>query len=396
MSHQSDPRSDPSIKIGMLTHWLSPRGGGVYEVVRSLSLALQRDDVEIAVLGLSDHNGQAEIRDHEEPTFKAVPTRGPRMFGFAPTMRKELRSMDPDILHVHGLFMFPSILSLGWAKQARSPLLISPHGMLEPWALNNSAWKKKIAMSLVEREHLGLAGCVHALSEAEAESLRNLGVSVPVAIIPNGVDLPKTLSRQTKANAENGCKTLLYIGRIHPKKNLLELLRAWRRLKEWAGFAEWRLSIVGWDEQGYLSKLKAEVHDGNIPDVDFSAPVFGAQKEACFRNAHALILPSLSEGVPMVVLEAWSYGIPVLMTQECNLPIGFASNAAMSISASGGPMADDLKRFFSIGDEDRERIGLAGRSLVENHYTWTRVANDFLKTYRWLLGRGDRPDFMHL
>lgn len=125
-----------------------------------------------------------------------------------------------------------------------------------------------------------------------------------------------------------------------------------------------------------------------LPDVDvvFFGPAFGEEKEALLRGAEAFILPSFSEGLPMSVLEAWAYGLPVVMTPECNLPEGFASGATLEIRNSAGG-SQGMRTLLEMTDQERAAMGLRGRRLVEERFTWPKVAAQMRRLYEELLGR---------
>jgi poly(glycerol-phosphate) alpha-glucosyltransferase len=115
--------------------------------------------------------------------------------------------------------------------------------------------------------------------------------------------------------------------------------------------------------------------------VVFYGPAFGEQKEALLRSAEAFILPSFSEGLPMSVLEAWSYGLPVVMTPECNLPEGFAKQAALEFRTREGSFQGldfsfqhGLRSLIEMTEVQRWEMGMRGRRLVEEKFTWPKVA----------------------
>jgi glycosyltransferase involved in cell wall biosynthesis len=120
-------------------------------------------------------------------------------------------------------------------------------------------------------------------------------------------------------------------------------------------------------------------------DVVFYGPAFGEEKEALLRGAEAFILPSFSEGLPMSVLEAWSYGLPVVMTPECNLPEGFACGAALEIRSGEGSFQDGMRILIEMTNQERAAMGMRGRRLVEERFTWPKVAARMKKIYETLL-----------
>src|SRR5262249_10183256 len=264
-----------------------------------------------------------------------------RAWGYSNQLVPALLDADLDILSAHGLWKYCSVGSHRLHRQTGRPYVVHPHGMLEPWALRNASWKKRIAAALYENQHLRGAACLRALSKAEADSIRAYGLCNPVCVIPNGVDLPDLRESNTKTQSENR-KTLLYLGRLHPKKNISNLIRAWNATfnsRRGSG-KRWVLAIAGWDQGGYESELKRTAAGASIV---FLGTRFNAEKSECYRTCDAFILPSLSEGLPMTVLEAWAYAKPVLMTAECNLPEGFAVEAAVRIGSSSEEIAAGLK-----------------------------------------------------
>lgn len=363
-----------------MTSWLSARGGGVPAAMLPLVRVLRRRDVKVSVIAL--HDGPTPQGCHDATVL------GPRAVGFAPAMAASLRTADADLVHLHGLWMYPSLAVLRWSRAFSRPRIISPHGMLDPWALAQSPWKKKLALSVFERQNLEGAACLHALNSAEAEALRAFGLRNPIAVIPNGVDLPA----EPKPWDERSRKVLLFLGRIHPKKGIYQLQTAWAKAAVEPGAANWRLAIAGWDDGGHLSGLMRQAAELGISEtIDFLGPLFGDAKAQVLQNADAFILPSLSEGLPMAVLEAWSYSLPVLMTKECNIPEGFAANAALRISTQPDRLADSLRIFFALRSAERLAMGEAGRRLVEHQFTWDRIAADMHEIYAWILGGSSVP-----
>jgi poly(glycerol-phosphate) alpha-glucosyltransferase len=125
--------------------------------------------------------------------------------------------------------------------------------------------------------------------------------------------------------------------------------------------------------------------------VIFTGPAFGDAKDALLRRADAFILPSFSEGLPMSVLEAWSYGLPVLMTEHCNIPEGFADNAAIRIGTDVESIAEGMRHLFRPPSSVLRSLGLNGRALVEERFTWPQVAAQMKEVYEWVLGGGAKP-----
>ena len=103
------------------------------------------------------------------------------------------------------------------------------------------------------------------------------------------------------------------------------------------------------------------------------------------------MLPSTSEGLPTVVLEAWAYNLPVLMTPECNLPEGFASQAAVRIETGPLAIARGLRTLFQMQDQHRTEMGDKGRALVERDFSWPSIARNMVPVFNWMMGLGEKP-----
>ncbi len=387
------------MKVGFVLSSISRANGGISESVRRLAQSLRATgSANVAVASLRDAHTDADLPLWSPLAPRCATVHGPRALGFAPGLAAVLQEDDADVSHTAGLWMYPSIANRAWARRTRRPYLISPHGMLDAWALRNAAWKKQLAGRLFERAHLEGAACLHALCDAEAAAIRACGLKNPICILPNGVDLPAAPSTHpTPAWADRlpaGRRVLLFLGRIHPKKGLLNLLQAWTRLP---APPDWQLVVAGWDQGGHQQELEQFAATHGLRDqITFVGPLHGPAKSAAYAHAHAFILPSFSEGLPMTVLEAWAHGLPVLMTAACNLPEGFAEGAAIEIVTDPDIMARSLLQFFSAGEHERAALGLNGRALVQNKFDWTRIAGEMLSVYRWVTGAEPRPVCVHI
>src|SRR5262249_53569207 len=183
--------------------------------------------------------------------------------------------------------------SLCWARATSRPYMISPHGMLDPWAVRNSAWKKQLTLRAYEVRHLRGAACLHALCEAEAMAIRAFGLDNPICIIPNGLDEPEArFEGETgwQGRFPTAARVLLYLGRLHPKKGLVNLLRAWAAFDRRAGSpgGDWHLAVAGWDQLGHEGELRRLAEELALGDsVAFLGPLFGVEKSRCFASASA-------------------------------------------------------------------------------------------------------------
>lgn len=391
--------TEPAMKVGVLTSSISRKAGGLYWSVRSLAKGTKQAGREVQVFSKIDRFSAEDAAQWQDLDLQLFACRGPKAFGYLPGLSHALDEAGPDLIHTHGLWMYPSVAAWRWSKRWDRPLVVSPRGMLDPWAVRNSAVKKRLAGMFFENAHLRRAACLHALCESEYQSIRNYGLSNPVAIIPNGVNLPDLSHDQPEPawanNLPTDSRVLLFLGRIHPKKGLINLLHGWAKVRQQISstVSPWHLVIGGWDQGGHQEELKNLVNKLRLGNsVHFVGPLFDEQKRASLSYADGFILPSFSEGLPMAVLEAWSYCLPVLMTPQCNLSEGFEAQAALEMQPEAESIATVLTRFFNLTEEERTMIGKNGQTLAQEHFTWPIIADQMCAVYTWLLGQGPKPN----
>jgi poly(glycerol-phosphate) alpha-glucosyltransferase len=385
---------------------ISRANGGIFEAERRLQQTLHsKTELSVQVVGLRDSYTELD-RETWYPLDPIVcATKGPRSFGYAPDLIDVLVKAKADLAYFVGLWKYPSMAALHWASQTGKPFMVAPHGMLDPWAVRNSGTKKRIAAWLFQNAQFRKTSCLRALCPAEAKSIRAYGLKNPICIIPNGIDLPAISTGMEKDDPPfpSARKVALYLGRLHPKKGLANLLEAWGRAQGTQG-REWVLAIAGWDQGGHEAELKQQATDMGIRWADatsrppgdntllFFGPQFGDAKGKIYAHCDAFILPSFSEGLPMVVLEAWAYGKPVLMTPECNLPEGFAAKAALRIEPTIDSISKGLTQLFEMSPDERQAMGKLGLALVKERFVWPKIAAEMMSVYQWMLGGGIKPE----
>ncbi|MDX2306641.1 MAG: glycosyltransferase [Hyphomicrobium sp.] len=350
----------------------SRRAGGVFESVRGLTSALQALGLDPLVVAPDDPDVARDRAAWGDVAVHVVPGAGASGVRIAAAAL----ARDPDLIHVHGVWG-PACRAARWIMvQSRIPIVLSPHGMVDSWALGRSRVKKRIAWHVWAGRVLRHARALHALCPSEARSIADLVGAGRVVTIPNGVT-PPPLDMMSRGDQN----TALFLGRIHPKKGLDPLIEAWAMSA--ASQAGWHLDIAGWDDGGYVDGLKARVASLGVADsVHFLGPTFGQDKATLLSQSSAFILPSFSEGLPMAVLEAWSYGVPVLMTDACNLAEGFHAKAALDCTTDPESIREGLdKLLVSFDRGQRVAMGANGRKLIDGHFTWARVARDMAGVY---------------
>ena len=294
-----------------------------------------------------------------------------------------IRAFRPDVLHDNGLWLAHNHSLAGLARKAGVPRVVSTRGMLEPWALGHRRWKKRIAWRLYQRRDLDRAAALHATAPVEADNAKALGLRPPVIAIPNGMDLPE---RAPPARQPGAPRTALFLGRIHPVKNLPALIEAWGRVRP----EGWRLVIAGPDEGGHRKDVQAAVAAAGIGEaVSFAGPVLDEAKTALLRDADLLILPSHTESFGMAVAEALAHGAPALASTAAPWPMLEQKGCGWLAAPTAAGLADGLARATATDAGTLRRMGEAGRALIASEFGWPRVARQFLDLYGSL--RSVRP-----
>ena len=291
-------------------------------------------------------------------------------------------------LHIHGLWEQSTSAGVRAARELRVPYVLSAHGMLEPWALASKGLKKMLYAMLVERGNVGGAACLHALTKAEADQYRAFGAKCPIAVIPNGVDIPEDLDASLfvqRFPAVKGKRIVLFLARLHPKKGLNLLLEAWTLLAP--SFPDVHLVIAGPDSEGMQDRLTDLVtRDGLQDSVLFTGMLGGAIKWSALAAAEVFVLPSQSEGLSVSVLEAMGVGLPVIITAACNLPEVEEFQAGWQIEPTLDRLTSALAEVLHNSAIENCEIGARGAALVRDRYTWSTIAGQMADVYRWVAG----------
>jgi glycosyltransferase involved in cell wall biosynthesis len=371
-------------------------------VIWAQAREFNRLGLNCSVAGLYD-DFVAEDCKKWDSVFLVGRVSGPRSFGFSCDLRSLIRDrvVGGGIVHSHGLWMYPGLIARKISRKTGSPLVVSPHGMLEPWALQNSGWKKRMAAWLFENRNLRSAECLHALCEAESKHMRSYGLRNPIAVIPNGVNLedlnpmPHYESMEAEYPRLKGKRRMLFLSRIHPKKGLAHLFRAWQRLA--SEFNDWTLLIAGNDQLGHEREMRSLAVELGLGDaIIFLGALYGEAKKKMIAGSDAFVLPSFSEGFSMAVLEAAACGLPVMLTPQCNFPELVAAGGAVEVQPEAESCETGSRQMFSFSNAERTRMGSCGQNLIYRAYTWPAIAARMAAVYAWLLRQGPKPDCVSL
>ncbi|MEG8222607.1 glycosyltransferase [Sphingomonas sp. HH69] len=378
------PLSLAGRRIGLLTASVSRLGGGVFEAVVQQADLIRRCGGEVVIFGLADRHAEADRPRFAPSHVHLAPVQGPPQIGYSRQLLSQLLDADLDLLHLHGIWMYPSRAAMLWARRIGRPYVISPHGMLDPWIVARGRAKKAIARIGYERASWRSATRLHGLTVREAQDIARESGRTDSVVIANAGPTARPAAQTARP------PRFAYLGRIHPKKNLDALVAAWKQVAGPLAAAGAELTIAGWGEDEDVAQFKAALTDAP-PSIRFVGPLYGEDKARLLADARFLILPSHSEGLPMVILEAWAAGTPTLMTSECNLPEGFASGAAIECGYTAQDLAPLLERAATMIEGEWLAMAAAAHGLATGPFAASGIEARWSACYRELIEAARLP-----
>jgi len=292
----------------------------------------------------------------------------------------QLRSMimQFDIVLINSSWTSYGALSGFECRSNLVPYVMYAHGSYAPERLKRSQLKKKIWWRLFDRSLYNHADAVVGLTEMEREQIRGMGIKTPVRIIPNGVDLTEITPIQHDQIEDLNYKQflskpfLLYLGRLEKVKGFDILIPAFAKISD--KYPDLQLILAGPDEQGYETYIRKLIDEYKIANrVIFTGIAKGQNKAALFSNATAFVLPSYGEGMSVAILEAMAYGCPVVLSEQCGMPIIQESGAGYVSPLSVEEFAKRIQKILS-NPEMSEQMKTNARKLVLSQYTWEAIS----------------------
>ena len=287
-----------------------------------------------------------------------------------------LRQERPDVVHVNGIWMLHTWIAQREAQRMGIRTFVMPHGMLEPWILGRHRLRKRAALMLYQGRALRQADGLVATAESEKAQLLRLGFNHSVSTIPNGIDA-RAISLRTDWGARG---RVLFLSRIHPKKGIELLMEAAAMMGD--ALRGCTITIAGEGDAAYVSELKARAAaSGLCCTFNFVGGVYGDDKWRLLREADVFALPTLSENFGIVVAEALACGTPVITTKGAPWADLTARGCGWWIDRSAETLAAALKQALGLTAAERERMGRAGRRLVEEKYSAESAAKALMEIY---------------
>lgn len=359
--------------------------------------------------------------------------------GWSPKMLQGLRDacQKADIIHNNGLWMMPCVYPLWACKGTKCKLVVAPRGSLATWSLKKGWLKKKVFGWLLQNAVLRHADMFHATCVKEYEEIRALGYKQPVAIVPIGMEVPvstksaqlpvascqfpdpsfsarcarahvpqfpvrgdvdlapdeKLKTQNSEPKTANRLKRIAFFGRVHKVKAVDHLVKAWGALH--ADLPDWELVIAGPD-CGAKAELDAIIAEESIPRVRFTGEINGQAKYDFLTDADIYVLPSHTENFGITVAEALACGTPTVASQGTPWEGLETERCGKWVPIGVEPLTAALRELTNLTDEERAEMGKRGRAWIQRDFSWDGIGAKMKAAYAWLLGQGERPDFVRV
>lgn len=351
-----------------VTPGISPSSGGPSRSVTGLSRALESVGVDVSLCIL---RGDDEFVDPQ----------GIEVLRGSHALTRE-RLSTFDLVHLHCLWDLDVHAVAVRCREMRVPYVISPRGMLDPWALSVKRWKKKLGMFLFQWRDLIGAAAIHATAELEASHIRAQGLNQSIIISPNGVNLPKIGETwESRQRVRNG-RVALFLGRLHPGKGLVNLARAWARVKPQG----WVMRIVGPDSYGHKAEVLSELDRLGIREQwQFRDAVGDVEKWNEYAAAEMLVHPSVSENFGISIAEGLAFGIPVICTNGTPWNDVVSHGCGWWIEQGVEALVLALRKATSLSSADLYSMGKKGSMLIKEKYSWHAAAEAMIRGYEEVL-----------
>lgn len=360
------------MKVLHVASGIAPESGGPTRSVKGLCRALSKAGIEVTLFVLHG--------DHEFDNPCGVKIIRGRLNHII--LNQTIKQFD--LVHIHGLWNRSLHRVATECRKVKMPYVISPRGMLDPWALSVKKWKKRVAMFLYQKRDLKSAAAFHVTAALEEQSVRAQGLKQPVIIAPNGVNIPDERVFEC-SECSNGlvgkCRTAIFLSRLHPGKGLLLLTEAWARVKPHG----WVMKVVGPDSYGHKAEVLAKLNELGIRDQwQFVDMVDDVRKWQEYAAADLLIHPSVSENFGITIAEGLVAGLPVICTDGTPWVEIVERKCGWYIKANSvGALAIALRE--ATNSTELPEMGARGRKLVEDRYLWSAVCGKMVRGYEEVL-----------
>ena len=291
-----------------------------------------------------------------------------------------LDEIRPDVVHVNCCWT-PDCAAIQRLAQKRGyKVVLSPHGMLEPWIISRHYWTRKFpALMLYQKAAVQKANCIHATADSERDNLLKLGYNNNIKVVELGIDAEGISMKKSWKRT----KRILFLSRVHPKKGVNYLVEAAAILHE--QLKGWQIIIAGEGDSDYIANVKRQIHEEDLDDiVQLAGGVYGDEKWRLFQTADFFVLPTHSENFGLAIAESLASGTPVITTVGTPWSDLNTSRSGAWTEIGTQPLVETMRKFLTLTDEELEQMGRNGRKLIETKYAANVMAKEMMAVYRSL------------
>ncbi|MEO5339258.1 MAG: glycosyltransferase [Magnetococcus sp. MYC-9] len=377
-----------TIRLAIVSGLLHHAQGGPATAVRSHFHALH-PHMQVTVLGVTSREQRADV-ERDLPGSRLFPLAWPRRWfrgsGLSAALWQELPHCD--VVHAHMLWDHPVWAAWRVARALHKPLIITPHGsLMDAWRYRT--WHKRLYRHVLLDRMLRTTTFLHALSPWEEDACRQAGVSTPIRVIPNGLDVGAFQPLGTVEGALarwpilTGKRVLLYLGRLWEEKGVTELVTAWAQLGGEYGATDWHLVLAGADYRDYRQRLIQQLRQLAVQDrVLLPGEVTGQAKADLFALGEGFVLPSRSEGLSSALLEAMAAGLPVVYTRGCHFPVLAQRGGGIEVPTGVEGVRQGVQQLLLLDGHTLRQMGDRAKALAQQDYSMERVTKALRALYQ--------------
>ena len=308
----------------------------------------------------------------------------PRFRPFSGTWKKTvvglLNSIKPDVVHINCCWTPDCAMIQRLAQKLGYKVVLTPHGMLEPWIIKRHYWTRKVpALWLYQRAAIQKADCIQATAESERDNLLKLGYNSNIKVVKLGIDADGIEMKKSWKKT----RQILFLSRVHVKKGINFLIEAAAELRsELQGY---KIIVAGEGDAAYVAEMKQMISDRGLQDiVQLIGGVYGNEKWRLFQTSDFFVLPTHSENFGLAIAESLASGTPVITTVGTPWNDLNSSHAGAWIEIGTQPLVETLRQFLALSDEELGTMGRNGRKLIETKYSAKVMAEEMMGVYRSL------------
>ncbi|BAY74457.1 hypothetical protein NIES25_08700 [Nostoc linckia NIES-25] len=328
--------------------------------------------------------------DRFSPNIKAI-----REYAFTGELTQWLwqNISQYELVHVHALFSYPSTMAMAMARWKNIPYIVTPHGLLCEWSLQQSTHKKQTYLKVIEKANLNASQMLHFTSEKEQQEVSLLGLHKPNFVLPLGISLPTTITdaRQRlrqQFNIPRDEPVILFLSRLHSKKGLEYLIPALGKLTH----HRFTFILAGNGTPDYEAQIESLLVSHGLRDRTFVVGfVEGQTKDILMQGSDLFVLTSHSENFAVSVLESLAVGVPVLVTPGVALASVVKQNQLgyvpdLDVAAIAQALEDYLNN-----TQIAQNMGEQARKLISEKYTLEKTALQMQQIYQTVLQKEFLP-----